>query len=226
MSEPKKPRLTAFYEQYFKKRPQQSRSRSVVEAILVAALEGISRTGEDVALSDVAARAGVGIGSLYDYFRDRRSLFAGAVAKVTEDNLEAFEALLMKTEPLPLREAVAAVVDFALATYASDSRVPRSVVRLAYALDLMPMLAESQGLFASSLARSLARRADVRVPDIEAAAYVATQSVMGLVHTLMWEREPRLSRAAVRDVTVDMIAGYLAGEARGSAATGDVAPPT
>ncbi len=122
MSEPRKPRLTAFYEQYFKKRPQQSRSRSVVEAILVAALEGISRTGEDVALSDVAARAGVGIGSLYDYFRDRRGLFAGAVAKVTEDNLEAFEALLQKTEPLALREAVGAVVDFALATYASDSR--------------------------------------------------------------------------------------------------------
>ncbi len=59
----------------------------------------------------------------------------------------------------------------------------------------------------------------MHVPDVEAAAYVATQSVMGLVHTLMWEREPRLARVAVRDVTVDMVSRYLAGEARASGAT-------
>lgn len=29
----------------------------------------------------MAARAGVGIGSLYDYFRDRRGVLAGVVAK-------------------------------------------------------------------------------------------------------------------------------------------------
>jgi AcrR family transcriptional regulator len=204
-------RLLVFYERHFKKRPQQSRSRSVVEAILSAALEGLARGAEEVSVADVATRAGVGIGSLYDYFRDRKDLFAGAVAKVTEDNLAAFEALLRDLDDASLREGTGRIVDFALETYAKDNRVPRSVLRLAHALNLMPMLAESQGLFAVSLGDYLARRRDVRVADVQVAAYVVTQSVMGLINVLVWETTPRMSRTELREACVDMIVAYLSG---------------
>lgn len=42
--------------------------------------------GDDdhVTLNDIAARAGVGVGSLYDYFADRDSVLSGLAAKVTE----------------------------------------------------------------------------------------------------------------------------------------------
>ncbi|MCW5837818.1 MAG: helix-turn-helix transcriptional regulator, partial [Labilithrix sp.] len=71
-------RISSLYDAYLRKAPRQSRSRSVVEAILGAASERLSRGGEeeDVTLQEVADRAGVGIGSLYDYFRDRRSILS------------------------------------------------------------------------------------------------------------------------------------------------------
>lgn len=206
-------RLAAFYEKHLRKRPQQSRSRSVVEAILIAALEGMVRTGDEEALTvqDVAQRAGVGIGSLYDYFRDRESLLAVVAAKVTEDNLKAFEALLARTGEMSLRDAVAAIVDFALDTYLKDPRVPRSVLRIATGLGLMSMLAEGQRIFSDQLAAELEKRQDVHVRDIRHAAYVCTQSVMGLVQARIWEESPTTTLEEARGAMIDMVTVYLSG---------------
>jgi AcrR family transcriptional regulator len=108
-----------FYDRFLKKAPQQGRSRSVVESVLAAAAEGIDRTGseEEIRLQDVAERAGVGVGSLYDYFRDRKNLMAAFAAKITEDNLRSFEAVLERTHDMDLRAGIEAIVDHALETY-------------------------------------------------------------------------------------------------------------
>ncbi len=214
-----RPRLSRFYERHFRKRPQQSRSRSVVDSLLSAALEKLTQAkdGNAVSLQDVAVRAGVGIGSLYDYFRDKDGLLAGVVAKVTEDNLDAFEGVLAAAERLPLGEAVGSIVDFAIETYLADPRIPRNVLRVAHGLGLMPMLMASQELFAQSLARALGRRDDVHVADVEAAAYVATQTLWGVIHALLWEDKERTpSRDRARDACVAMLTLYLGGVATGS----------
>ena len=100
-------RLLNIYEAFLKKVPQQSRSRSVVEAILGAASERLVVEGDEerVTVHAVAERAGVGIASLYDYFGDRGNLLAAIAAKVTEDNRHAFEAMLASTADLSSRRA-------------------------------------------------------------------------------------------------------------------------
>lgn len=58
-----------------RKVPQQARSRARFEAILHAATSLIARGGaESLKMSDVAAEAGISIGSLYQYFPDKTSL--------------------------------------------------------------------------------------------------------------------------------------------------------
>ena len=67
-------RLTNLYEQFLKKRPKQSRSRTIVESILRGALDRLASGGGDadgLKIEEVAARAGVAIGSVYDYFPNR-----------------------------------------------------------------------------------------------------------------------------------------------------------
>jgi AcrR family transcriptional regulator len=204
-------RVSALYDAYLRKAPRQSRSRSVVEAILSAAAEKLARTHdeEDLTLQDIAVRAGVGVGSLYDYFRDRRSLLSAFAAKVTEDNLRAFEHLLAETDALPLRDGVERIVDFTFTTYASNKRIPRTVLRISHSIGLMPTLAQSQSVFAESLAAALRKRNDVTAANIDLAAWTVTQAMMGVIHTVIWEDAPRHAQSELRDELVTLFCKHL-----------------
>ena len=206
-------RISSLYDAYLRKAPRQSRSRSVVEAVLGAASERLSRSGDeaDVSLQDIAKRAGVGIGSLYDYFRDRRSLLAALAAMVTEDNLDAFQVLLAKTHDLPLNEACGLLVDFCFETYASNKRSSRAIMKIAHSVGLMPALAQSQTVFAQSLADALRSRGDVTAPDVNVAAWTVTQAMMGVVQTMIWQDDPTYERQAVRADVVSLVSSHIGG---------------
>lgn len=178
----------ALYDRYLKKLPQQSRSRHVVEAILGAVVDTISRGAheERLTVEQIAARAGVGIGSLYDYFGDRKSVLSAVAAKLTEDNLEVLEARLAGSRERPLDVAVRDLVDYLFAIYLGDPKIPRAVLRVAHQIGLMPTLAASQTMFARTLAAALRERSDVRVEDAELTAWAMTNMTMGVIHTRIW----------------------------------------
>jgi AcrR family transcriptional regulator len=203
------PRLAAFYARFLKRAPRQARSRSVVDAVVIAALESVRRGDEDLVLKKVAERAGVGIGSLYDYFNGEEELLAVCVAKLTEVNVDKFRHLLASTEDLPLEEMVATVVALAFDTYLTDARMPRAVLRLSHRFGVMPMLVEGQSLFASVLAETLRRRSDVDVADVDASAYVIVHAIMGLVMARTWEASFPFELDALRVESASMIVAAL-----------------
>lgn len=203
-------RLTNLYEQYLKKRPRQSRSRTIVESILRGALDRLaSGDAAGLKIEDVAARAGVAIGSVYDYFPSREGLLAGALAKVTEENLEKFEDALVRVRSLPLREAVGEVVDVAFTIYLDNPQLTRSFVRLADANALFPILIRSQDVVAQKLAVDLAKREEVRAADIDVAAWMLVNTLMGAVQAVVWDDDPRLARERIRNAYIDMAVAYL-----------------
>jgi AcrR family transcriptional regulator len=204
-------RISALYDAYLRKAPRQSRSRNVVEAILTATSERLSRTGDDenVTVQEVANRAGVGVGSLYDYFSDRRSLLSAVAAKITEDNLHAFEDLLGTTHDLSLQDSVGSIVDFCFRTYTANKRIPRAVLKIAHTIGLMPTIAHSQTVFAESLAGTLRKRNDVPAANIDLTAWTITQAMMGVMHTLVWQDEPKHSEADLRTELISLFGRHL-----------------
>jgi AcrR family transcriptional regulator len=206
--------IGALYDRFLRKAPKQSRSRSVVEAVLEAAADLLPQHGDDdqVTLNDIAARAGVGVGSLYDYFADRSSVLAGLAAKITEDNLRAFEDQLERSLHEPLPVAIRGLVDLMFDTYLGNVHIPRAVLRVAHRVGLMPTIADSQNAFASALAASLRQRTDVRKDDLDVVAYVVTNMAMGIIHTAIWsEKQPvtdpqlraSLTQACLRFLTAE-----------------------
>lgn len=202
---------TALYDAYLRKRPQQSRSRAAIEAILSATVERVSRVGDeaDLTLESVAARAGVGIGSLYDYFRDRKGLLAGVAAKVTEDNRIAFEAMLATTQQMPIRKSVEVMIDYAFHVYLRDPMIPRMVLRVVNAFGMQSTQTASQAQFARILAESLRQRSDVSASDVDTSAYIITIAVMGVMISLVWTDEPYTSAPIIRERLIDFCCDHL-----------------
>jgi AcrR family transcriptional regulator len=71
--------------------PRQGRSRATVAAILEAAVQVLERDGEEgFNTNAVAERAGVSIGTLYRYFRDKRAILIALARRETAAVADAF----------------------------------------------------------------------------------------------------------------------------------------
>lgn len=74
--------------------PQQERSRRRLEAIVQAAAELFAAESfPEVTMDAIAQRAGTPIGSVYQYFEDKRAVFAAVMARSNVRAREAFESV-------------------------------------------------------------------------------------------------------------------------------------
>lgn len=97
-----------------RKKPVQERSRRRFEGILDAAAEVFAEQGLEGATVDaIASRAGTSIGSLYQYFPDKRAIFFALAERVLERSRLVFDTLMpaVEAERPPWSELVERVVD-------------------------------------------------------------------------------------------------------------------
>jgi AcrR family transcriptional regulator len=95
-----------------RRKPTQARAKERVERILAAATELIAEAGsEPMRMSEIAERAGVPIGSLYQYFPDKaailRTLATRVMERVREGLKEGLEGIGNAKEALDRTDALA-----------------------------------------------------------------------------------------------------------------------
>jgi AcrR family transcriptional regulator len=93
--------------------PTQQRSRDRMEKILLAATDLIGEAGSDaMKMSELAKRSGISIGSLYQYFPDKRSIIAALAEKCHAEGSHCIaEALAGVTSMEAFRAAFDALID-------------------------------------------------------------------------------------------------------------------
>ncbi|MEP4485515.1 MAG: helix-turn-helix domain-containing protein [Halioglobus sp.] len=84
-----------------KKTPSQARSRATIDAILEAATRILIQFGYDKASTNkIAELAGVGIGSVYEYFPGKEAIFAEVRRR---EDYKLFELIMGRPEPETVR---------------------------------------------------------------------------------------------------------------------------
>jgi AcrR family transcriptional regulator len=107
---------------YARKQPVQARSQVTVDAILKATLQVLDDGGlPKLTTTRVAARAGVSVGTLYQYFPNKASLVAALRAQDRERMLSSLSAVTSahRSQSLPaaLRAIITATLGMKLATH-------------------------------------------------------------------------------------------------------------
>ncbi|MBX3246781.1 MAG: TetR family transcriptional regulator [Myxococcales bacterium] len=91
--------------------PTQARSRRRYEAILDAAAAVFAEVGFDAATTEaIAARADTSIGSLYQFFPNKRALFTGVAERLMARETALFDAVTAERAGAPWPELLDAVV--------------------------------------------------------------------------------------------------------------------
>jgi AcrR family transcriptional regulator len=115
---PRKPSATP------RKLPQQDRSRVTVEAILQATAHILAEEGYHKANTNrIAERAGISIGSLYQYFPNKESLMAALMEQHSNEIAALVESKLQNLFDAPLETAVPELVRAVIAAHAIDPRL-------------------------------------------------------------------------------------------------------
>jgi AcrR family transcriptional regulator len=197
-----------------RKPPVQSRSKITVEAILAAAAQVFESHGYAGGTTNrIAERAGVSVGTLYQYFPSKEAL---AVALLERHILETQGRLMewvghIVTENHTLRAAMADFVGGMLEVHVRRPRLQHILLEetpLPERVHRLLLDAEHQA--ARTMAGLLRTYPEVRRGNLEHAAYVVIHTVEALTHRFAAHPDdPAINRNELQEELVAMLAAYL-----------------
>jgi AcrR family transcriptional regulator len=132
------------------KRPKQARSKATVEAIVEATRQVFEAEGHGrTTTTRIAARAGVSVGSLYQYFPDKQALIARYFERRLADDVAVMQAVAERGADL----APDALVELVIEAMVERFREERALY--AEVAELLPVFEQTEELQAG-LARAVA----------------------------------------------------------------------
>jgi len=193
-----------------RRRPQQLRARQTVAAVLDAAVRLMKREGfGSLTTNRIAEVAGVSIGSVYQYFPDKGSIFIALHQRHVEEIDRLIAATLIEHAASPLDELIRALIETMIDAHTTDPELYELLQhevphRAEGTQDFTVRLHGTFRLALSSRARELRKHRD---PD--KAAFIVAHMVDSLSHGAVLRRPSGLSLRAAKEEAVRAVLAYL-----------------
>jgi AcrR family transcriptional regulator len=198
-----------------RRRPTQRRAIQTVDAVLDAVLRILKREGFDaVSTNRIAEVAGVSIGSLYQYFPDKRAIFVALHRRHIEEIDGIIGATFVEHAASPLDDLVRALIEAMLDAHSTEPELFELLQTQ------IPHRAEESQDFASRLHGVFRLALSSRLPlkngrtrkkggaDLDTVVFVVASMVDGLCHAVL-RRPQNISPAAAKEEVVRAVLAYL-----------------
>lgn len=195
-----------------RKRPAQARSQATVEAILDGTARVLVEEGYDRASTNrIAARAGVSVGSLYQYFPSKEALVGALIDRHQAEMMGVFLRQVDLARDAPVRVAARAVVSATVDAHLVAPKLHRILGEQIPRVGRLASQMEQLDLQAAGIVRAYldAHADELRVRDLDISTFVVVHAVESVVHRAI--AVPReIDRDALVDALVDMVSRFLA----------------
>jgi AcrR family transcriptional regulator len=179
-----------------RKQPRQHRSRAKVDTILSAAGDICAGRGlEALTTNAVAARAGVSIGSLYQYFPGKAALLAALIRAERASLLQAVERMVSADDSRTLAQVADDLIDLAVEHHLERPALSRA---LNLARLQLPPDAEAAEFSARITVLTAARFRQLGVPEPETAAQDVLAILRGMIDAATEAHETDRSALLIR----------------------------
>lgn len=193
-----------------RRKPKQRRARQTVEAVLEAVVKILKREGAGaVTTNRIAEVAGVSVGSLYQYFPDKRAIFVALHERHIGEIDRLVEKTLVDHAASSLDELIRAMVEAMVDAHTGDPEL------FALMQAEVPHRAEGTKDFAERvhgaflLAVSARKHEIKKGRDLEKLVFVMTQMVDALSHGAALRRPRGISLAEAKAEAVRAVLAYV-----------------
>lgn len=196
-----------------RKSPRQARSKALVTAILDATAQVLVERGYAGSSTNlIASRAGVSIGSIYQYFPNKDSLIAALRERHATDLYDTLDAVLTRRNPQSLEEKLAAIVHGWMLAHQLEPDLHR-VVEQEFPFferahqDQIPIYRT----IVERVRQLLEEHREQLLPDnLDLATWMVLQTIESLIHAATTTTPlPAHKPAAIEQQIVEMLNRYL-----------------
>ena len=198
-----------------RKRPNQSRSRALVDAVAQACLHILDEEGEEaLTVARIAEVSGAAVGSIYQYFPNKDAIVAMLYERVLDEESEQLLLMRQKLAGVPLARALRKIL-------ANIIRVELRLFQLNQAFHLRYHSAlhlgrwrgtyRTTGEFIEATWLPLLRMyaQEINTPHPALAAYLLGQGLRSMIRSVLEDMPAQLESPALLDSLVAMAIGCL-----------------
>lgn len=202
--------------------PRQERSKILVDCIRIAASEILRKDGpKALTTNNIAARAGVSIGSLYQYFANKEQILEEVFREQVHRRMEDSREWADWVATLPLRDVIRLTVERSVQQHREfHSFHPEFYQKHHRELDIgLRPLDDSEDDQGEPIAVTWLREVfenridELRVPDARLAAVSLAHGISAILHGLVENEQGLLYDEAIVDKLVEMTNGFLLSDA-------------
>lgn len=193
-----------------RKSPVQARSTASVEAILMATIQVLLKVGkENLTTTRVAARAGVSVGTLYQYFPNKSALLRAALQRHLDEVGLALETVCREQSGSSLETMAAALVTRFLEAKMKDPKASVALYSVSSDVDGARIVREMSQKATRFIVSMLASAKDELAADPQLVAAMLQATMAGVSRRLLESASPESDYEHLRDELVFLVRTYV-----------------
>ena len=193
-----------------RKRPQQARAAATLEAIFEATVQVLLREGpQRLTTTRVAERAGVSVGTMYQYFPHKQALIYALNERYLDALAERIEVACRSQHGAPLDHMVEALVDTYWRAKTERADVTRALYRSVVEIDNEAMVEAFAARVDMATAAMLASAPGATFADVATVSLTLVTVIFGTVRNAFERNLTPAAAEALRRQVVLMCRSYL-----------------
>ncbi len=193
-----------------RKTPIQARSNASVEAILQATLQVLTSVGKErLTTTRVAARAGVSVGTLYQYFPNKSALLQACLRHHMDDVRRSIETVCAQHEGDSLLDMGTALIHAYLTAKMKNVKASAALYAVSSDVDGAAIAKAASQRSRRAIVQLFATAREPLTKDSETIANAVVSALNGFSRSLLESKSPELHLQSMRDELIVLVHAYL-----------------
>ncbi|WP_042076418.1 TetR/AcrR family transcriptional regulator [Acinetobacter nosocomialis] len=169
-----------------RKSPVQARSTATIEVLHEATIQVLLKEGiVKCNTTRIAERAGVSVGSIYQYYPNRDSLLAAVLQRHLDSVAEKIEELCLKYEKTSIRTLISALVDEIILAKLSNPEESKALYAISGERGGADLSKRMNDRMLAAISNLLESASDIEFDDSQIVAEFVLGAIMGLIRRVL-----------------------------------------